>query len=51
MAVVVFALTMLVLVWVLQRQEAEVQRNAIARDVQWAEQTMRLHIQGSYNFV
>jgi len=50
-AVVVFALTMLVLVWVLQRQEAEVQRNAIARDVQWAEQTMRLHIQGTEEFL
>ncbi len=50
-AVVVFALTMLVLVWVLQRQETEVQRNAIARDVQWAEQTMRLHMQGSEEFL
>ena len=50
-AVVVFALTMLVLVWILQRQESEVQRNAIARDVQWAEQTMRLHMQGTEEFL
>jgi PAS domain S-box-containing protein len=50
-SVVVFALTMLVLVWVLQRQEGEVQRNAIARDVQWTEQTMRLHTQGTEEFL
>ncbi|QID18596.1 PAS domain S-box protein [Nitrogeniibacter mangrovi] len=50
-AVVVFALTMLLLVWVLQRQEAEVQHNAIARDVQWAEQTMRLHMQATEEFL
>ncbi len=35
-AVLIFALAMLVLVWVLQRQEGETQRNALARDVQWA---------------
>ena len=46
-AVLIFALAMLVLVWVLQRQEGETQRNALARDVQWAEQTMRLHMQGT----
>ena len=50
-AVVVFALAMLVLVWLLQRQETEVQQNAIARDVQWAEQTMRLHMQGTEEFL
>lgn len=50
-AVVVFAVAMLVLVWVLQRQETEIQRNAIARDVQWAEQTMRLHMQGTEEFL
>ena len=38
-AVGVFALTMLALVWLLQTREAESQRNAVARDVQWAEQT------------
>jgi len=50
-AVVVFAMTMLVLVLMLQRQENEVQQNAIARDVQWAEQTMRLHMQGTEEFL
>ena len=33
-AVLVFSLVMLVLVWILQRQESETQRNALARDVQ-----------------
>ncbi|WP_298623846.1 hypothetical protein, partial [uncultured Zoogloea sp.] len=46
-AVLIFALAMLVLVWVLQRQESETARGAMARDVQWAEQTMRLHMQGT----
>jgi len=50
-AVLVFALAMLVLVWILQRQESETQRNALARDVQWAEQTMRLHMQGTEEFL
>ncbi len=49
-AVGVFALTMLVLVSFLQIREAENQRNAVARDVQWAEQTMRLHMQGTEEF-
>jgi len=46
-AVGVFALTMLGLVWLLQSRDVETQRNAVARDVQWAEQTMRLHMQGT----
>ena len=50
-AVLVFALAMLVLVWILQRQAADTQRNALARDVQWAEQTMRLHMQGTEEFL
>jgi len=50
-AVLLFALAMLVLVWILQRQESETQRNALARDVQWAEQTMRLHMQGTEEFL
>ena len=50
-AVLVFALAMLTLVWILQRQEGETQRNALARDVQWAEQTMRLHMQGTEEFL
>ncbi len=50
-AVLIFALAMLVLVWVLQRQESETARAAMARDVQWAEQTMRLHMQGTEEFL
>lgn len=50
-AVGVFALTMLALVWLLQTREAESQRNAVARDVQWAEQTIRLHMQGTEEFL
>ena len=50
-AVGVFALTMLALVWLLQTREAESQRNAVARDVQWAEQTIRLHMQGTEDFL
>ncbi len=50
-AVLIFSLAMLVLVWILQRQESETQRNALARDVQWAEQTMRLHMQGTEEFL
>lgn len=50
-AVLVFALAMLALVWILQRQESEIQRDALARDVQWAEQTMRLHMQGTEEFL
>lgn len=49
-AVTVFALAMLALVWLLQAREIDGQRNAVARDVQWAEQTMRLHMQGTEEF-
>ncbi|MDD3354932.1 PAS domain S-box protein, partial [Zoogloea sp.] len=50
-AVLLFALVMLILVWTLQRQEVETQRNGLARDVQWAEQTMRQHMQGTEEFL
>jgi hypothetical protein len=50
-AVGVFAVTMLALVWLLQLREVESQRNTVARDVQWAEQTMRLHMQGTEEFL
>ncbi len=51
LAVGLFALAMLVLVWFLQVREGEVERNALARDVQWAEQTMRLHMGGTEEFL
>ena len=50
-AVGVFALTMLALVWLLQTREADSQRHAVARDVQWAEQTIRLHMLGTEEFL
>jgi PAS domain S-box-containing protein len=51
LAVVTFALVMLALVWVLQSQESQNQQNAVARDLQWAEQTIRLHTQGTEEFL
>lgn len=51
LAVVVFAMVMLGLVWMLQTQEIQNQRNAVARDVQWAEQTIRLHTRGTEEFL
>ena len=50
-AVGVFALAMLVLVWGLQKRELDLERNTLARDVQWAEQTMRLHLQANQEFL
>ncbi len=50
-AVVVFALAMLALVGLLQAREGAAQRSAVARDVQWAEQTLRLHMQGTEEFL
>ena len=47
LAVALFAVSMLLLVWFMQVREGEVERNALARDVQWAEQTMRLHMAGT----
>ncbi len=50
-AVLLFALAMLALVWLLQAREVAGQRAAVARDVQWAEQTMRMHMQGTEEFL
>ncbi len=47
LAIGVFALAMLALVWGLQKRETDLQNDALGRDVQWAEQTMRLHMQGT----
>ncbi len=46
-AVVSFILAMGALVYVLHRQETEQQRAALVRDIQWAEQTIRLHLQAN----
>lgn len=50
-AVGVFALAMLAIVWVLQRQEVDVERNSMTRDMHWAEQTMRMHMDSSQEFL
>lgn len=46
-----FILAMVALLWVLQRHEAEEQRNRLIRDTQWADQTIRLHLQGNQDFL
>src|SRR5574337_1741876 len=51
LAVVAFAVVMLGLVWLLQAQENQNQKNALARDMQWAEQTIRLHTEGTEEFL
>jgi hypothetical protein len=50
-AVVIFALTMLALVWLLQEREADVERDALARDLQWTEQSMRRAMLGTEEFL
>ena len=50
-AVVLFALAMLSLVWLLQQRELELERDALARDMQWAEQTMRRQMLGTEEFL
>lgn len=50
-AVVLFALTMLALVWLLQAREAGVERDALARDLQWTEQSMRRAMLGTEEFL
>ncbi|MCX9155847.1 PAS domain S-box protein [Niveibacterium sp. 24ML] len=50
-AVVVFALAMLTIVWMLQSQEEVVERSALGRDVQWAERTMRTHFLANEEFL
>ncbi len=51
LAVVAFAAVMLALVWALQAEEVRNQRAAVTRDVQWAEQTIRLHTQSTEEFL
>ncbi|CAG0948108.1 two-component system, cell cycle sensor histidine kinase and response regulator CckA [Burkholderiales bacterium] len=46
-AVISFILAMGALLYVLHRQEVEQQRAALLRDIQWAEQTIRLHLQAN----
>ena len=50
-AVGVFVLAMIALVWVLQKRDFDQQQATLARDVQWTEQTLRLHMQGDQEFL
>jgi PAS domain S-box-containing protein len=50
-AVLLFAVSMLGLVWLLQQRETNVERASLARDVQWAEQTMRRQMLGTEEFL
>ncbi|HSD60450.1 MAG TPA: cache domain-containing protein, partial [Burkholderiales bacterium] len=47
LAVLLFILAMVTLLWVLHRHEVDQQRNALMRDAQWAEQTIHLHLHGN----
>lgn len=44
-AVGLFVIAMVALLWALQRHELEQQQNILLRDMQWAEQTIHLHMQ------
>jgi len=50
-AVGAFILAMVALVWMLQTREFDQQMATLARDVQWAEQTLRLHMQSDQEFL
>lgn len=50
-AVVVFAVAMLLVVWLLQKQENQIEHNALGRDVQWAERTMHMHFINNEEFL
>jgi len=50
-AVGAFILAMIALVWLLQKREFDQQMATLARDVQWAEQTLRLNMQSDQEFL
>ena len=50
-AVGIFILAMVALVWTLRTREFDQQMATLARDVQWAEQTIRLHMQSDQEFL
>ena len=50
-AVGAFILAMIALVWLLQKREYDQQMATLARDVQWAEQTLRLNMQSDQEFL
>ena len=50
-AVGAFILAMIALVWLLQKRDFDQQMAALARDVVWAEQTLRVNMQGDEDFL
>ncbi|HJU71903.1 MAG TPA: PAS domain S-box protein [Paucimonas sp.] len=46
-----FVLAMFILMMMLKGQEQATQRNALAQDIQWAEQTIRAHLTGNQEFL
>ena len=50
-AVGAFILAMIALLWTLQNREHDQQMATLTRDVQWAEQTLRLHMQSDQEFL
>ncbi len=50
-AVGVFILAMIGLVWLLQERDFDQQMAALERDAQWAEQTLRVNMQGDEVFL
>jgi PAS domain S-box-containing protein len=50
-AVGAFILAMIALVWLLQNRDVDQQTAALARDVEWAEQTLRVNMQGDEDFL
>ena len=51
LAVALFAVTMLVLVGVIERRDVVERRGMVERDMQWADQTLRLHLQANQEFL
>jgi PAS domain S-box-containing protein len=51
LAVGIFILAMIALLWMLQKREFDQQMATLARDVQWVEQTLRLHMQSDREFL
>ena len=50
-AVGMFIVAMIALVWLLQKRDFDQQMAALVRDVQWAEQTLRLNMQSDQEFL
>lgn len=51
LAIGLFAVAMLVIVWGLQKRESDVQRNSLAHDMEWTESTMRSYLRNHQEFL